>query len=108
MKNRHFAHNRPVRLAQRRISLTIASMERKTYSISVRLKRTKIEYAFVSVPMDGTVMEPDPEDATKLRVNGEKVFETAKRMGTETTVLWAREGEPLIEIHPLQIAPPSA
>lgn len=83
-------------------------MERKTYSVSVRLKRTTIEYAFVSVPMDGNVMEPDPEDATKLRVNGEKVFETAKRMGTEPTVLWAKEGEPVIEIHPWQTAPPRA
>jgi hypothetical protein len=81
-------------------------MERKTYSISVRLKRTKIEYAFVSVPMDESVMEPHPEDATKLRVNGEKVFEVAKRMGTDTTILWAQEGEPLIEIHPWQTAPP--
>ena len=53
-------------------------------------------------------MEPDSEDATKLRVNGEKVFETAKRMGSETTVLWAQEGEPVIEIHPWQTVPPSA
>jgi hypothetical protein len=83
----------------------IVSMERKTYSISVRLKRTRIEYAFVSVPIDGTVMEPDPEDATKFRVNGEKVFEAAKRMGADTTMLWAQEGEPLIEIHPSQTAP---
>src|SRR5262249_41983420 len=93
---------------RRYLSLTIASMERKTYSISVRLKRIKIEYAFVSVPLDGNVMEPDPEDATKLRVNGEKVFERAKRMGTEATVLWAQEGEPVIEIHPWQTAPPRA
>ena len=70
------------------ISLTIASMEQKTYSISVRLKRTKIEYEFVSVPVDGNVMEPAPEDATKLRVNSEKVFEAAKRMGAETAILW--------------------
>jgi hypothetical protein len=105
--------SRFILLVQRPVSLTITSMERKTYSISVRLKRTTIEYAFVSVRvdgtvMDGTVMEPDPEEATTLRVNGEKVFETAKRMGTEATVLWAQEGEPLIEIHPWQTAPPSA
>ncbi len=83
-------------------------MEGKTHSISVRLRRTKVEYAFVSVPLDGNVTEPNPEDATKLRVNGEKVFEFAKRKGTETGVLWAQEGEPLIEIHPWQIAPPRA
>src|SRR5260370_42687517 len=99
---------RPKPLVRQSISLTIASMEGKTYSISVRLKRTKIEYAFVSVPMNGNVMEPDPEDATKLRVNGETNFEAAKRIGTETTILWAQEGEPLIEIHPWQTPPPRA
>ena len=90
------------------LSLTITSMEKKTYSISVRLRRTKVEYAFVSVPMDGNVMDRDPEDATTFRVNGERVFEFAKRMGTDANTLWAQESEPLIEIHPLQVAPPSA
>ena len=83
-------------------------MEKKTYSISVRLRRTTVEYAFVSVPMDGNVMEPNPEDTTKFRVNGEKVFEHAKRMGIETDILWAQESDPLIEIHPWQTAPPNA
>jgi hypothetical protein len=83
-------------------------MEGRTYSISVRLKRTKIEYAFVSVPVDGNVIDPDPEDPTTGRVNGEKVFEAAKRLGTDTTTLWAQEGEPLIEIHPWQTRPPRA
>ncbi len=83
-------------------------MEKKTYSISVRLRRTKIEYAFVSVPMDGSVMERDPEDTNKFRVNGEKVFEFAKTMGTDAGILWAQETEPLIEIHPWQVAPPRA
>jgi len=83
-------------------------MEKTTYSISVRLRRTKIEYAFVSVPMDGSVMERDPEDTNKFRVNGEKVFEFAKTMGTGAGILWAQETEPLIEIHPWQVAPPRA
>jgi len=42
----------------------------------------------------------------KLRVNGEKVFEFAKRMGAEPGILWAQEGEFVIEIHPWQTAPP--
>lgn len=83
-------------------------METKTYSVSVRLRRTKVEYAFVSVPVAGNVMEQDPEDATRLRMSGEKVFEVAKRMGADPSVLWAEEGEPLIEVHPLQTAPPRA
>jgi hypothetical protein len=83
-------------------------MAEKTYSISVRLRRTKVEYAFVSVAMDRDVWEQDPEDATRLRVNGEKVMELAKSMGADSSVLWAQEGEPVIEVHPWQTAPPSA
>jgi hypothetical protein len=81
-------------------------METKTYSVSVRLRRTKVEYAFVSVPVTGNVMEQDPEDPTRLRMSGDKVFDLAKRMGADPTVLWAEESEPLIEVHPLQTAPP--
>jgi hypothetical protein len=83
-------------------------MEKKTYSISVRLRRTKVEYAFVSVPIDAKVMERNPEDTTKFRVNGEKVFEIAKQMGADGSVLWAQESDPLVEIHPWQTAPPRA
>jgi hypothetical protein len=83
-------------------------MEKKTYSISVRLRRTKVEFAFVSVPMDERVLERDPEDSTKVRVNPERVFEIAKHMGIDTSVLWAEEGAPLIELHPWQTAPPRA
>jgi hypothetical protein len=48
------------------LGLRYRVMEKKTYSISVRLRRTRVEYAFVSVPMDANIMERDPEDATKL------------------------------------------
>jgi hypothetical protein len=61
----------------------------------VRLRRTKIEHAFVSVPMNGNVMERDPEDAAKFRVNGEKVFELTKTMRTNAGILCAQETEPL-------------
>ena len=74
----------------------------------MRLRRTTVEYAFVSVPMDSNVMEPDPEGHNKYRVNPEKVVEIAKRMGNETDLLWARESDPLIEVHPWQTAPPRA
>jgi hypothetical protein len=77
-----------------------------TYSISVRLRRTKVEYAFVSVPIDEQVLETDPEDNTKRKINPEKLGKIAKRLGTEGSVLWAEEGGPLIELHPLQTAPP--
>jgi hypothetical protein len=36
-------------------------MEKKTYSISMRLRRTTVEYAFVSVPLEGDVWEVHPD-----------------------------------------------
>jgi hypothetical protein len=95
-------------LADDAFRLRLVSMQKKTYSISMRLRRTTVEYAFVSVPVDENVLDPDPEDATKLRVNGKKVCEVAKRMGAEMGVLWAQEHEPVIEPHPWQIPPPRA
>jgi hypothetical protein len=83
-------------------------METKTHSVSVRLRRTKVEYAFVSVPVTGNVIEQDAEDAARLRMSGDRIFELAKSMGSDPSVLWAEESEPLIEIHPLQTAPPRA
>jgi hypothetical protein len=83
-------------------------MEAKSYSISVRLRRTTFEYAFVSVPLDEQMWEQHPDDPKKRRVNAEKVMETATRMGSDPIVLWARESEPQIEPHPLQVAPPRA
>jgi hypothetical protein len=83
-------------------------MEAKSYSISARLRRTTHEYAFVSVPVDEHIWEQHPDEPKKQRVNANKVFETAKRMGSDPTVLWARESEPVIEPHPWQIAPPRA
>jgi hypothetical protein len=82
--------------------------EKKTHSVSVRQRRTSFEYVFVSVPVDEHVWERHPDDSKKQRVNAERVMEIAKRMGGDPTVLWARESEPLIEPHPLQVAPPRA
>jgi len=67
-----------------------------------------MEHAFVSVPVDEQVREQHPDDPKKQRINGEMVFEIAKRMGNDPSVLWAQEGEPLIEVHPWQTAPPRA
>jgi hypothetical protein len=83
-------------------------MDTKTYSVSVRLRRTKVEYAFVSVPVSGNIMEQDPASTTRLRMSGDKVFELAKRMASDPSVLWAEEEEPVIEIHPFQTVPPRA
>ena len=78
------------------------------YTISVRLRRTKVEYAFVSVPIDENVLERDPDDDKRVRINSDRVSEVAKRLGMDPNVLWAQEGAPLVELHPLQTAPPRA
>lgn len=56
------------------------------------------------------VCEPPIEvpTAKKRRFNGEKVFEIAKCMGSDPSVLWAQESEPVIEPHPWQAPPPGA
>jgi hypothetical protein len=64
--------------------------EKRTYSSSVRLRRTKVEYAFVSVPVNEEIWEQHPDDPKKRRINGEKVFEIAQRMGSVPSVLWAQ------------------
>ena len=83
-------------------------MEAKSYSISVRLRRTTFEYAFVSVPVNQHIWEQHPDDPKKQRINPEIVMEIARQMGSDPTVLWARESEPRIEPHPWQVAPPRA
>ena len=77
-----------------------------TYSISMRLRRTKVEYAFVSVPIDEHVLERDSDDNAKVKISPERLTEVAKRLGTDGSVLWTEEGSPLIELHPVQMAPP--
>ncbi len=72
----------------------------------VRLRRTKVEYAFVTVPIDENAFVQQPGDVP--RFSSEKVLEIAKRMGTDPDVLWAQENEPVIEIHPRQTPPPRA
>ena len=72
----------------------------------VRLRRTKIEYAFVSVPIDESVFVQQPGNVP--RFSTQNVFEIAKRMGTDPDVLWPQENERVVEVHPLQTEPPRA
>ena len=62
----------------------------------------------MSVPVDEQIWEQHPGDPKKSQINGDKVFEIAKHMGSDPSVLWAQESEPLIEIPPWQTAPPRA
>jgi hypothetical protein len=75
-----------------------------TYSISVRIKRTVTEEIHVLVPVTSQVIDEQPDGSG--RINGERVFAEAVRIGQTHDLAWRREGEPLVEIHPLQTPPP--
>ena len=79
-------------------------MTAPTYSISVRIKRTVIEEIHVLVPVTSDVVDEQPDGTG--RVSGEKVFAKAIEIGQTQVLEWRREGEPLVEIHPLQTPPP--
>jgi len=55
--------------------------ERKTYSISVRLRRTVTEEAFVSVPLDAEITDPTPDKGGQFHVDGNKLMKAAVRLG---------------------------
>jgi hypothetical protein len=69
------------------------------YSISVRVRRTVTEEVHVLVPVTDEVVTDD-------HLDGDKVFAAAIRIGLEQSHEWRREGEPTVEIHPLQTPPP--
>lgn len=82
----------------------------KTYSISLRLRRTTIEYAYVSVLVTGDIMQADDEgnilqDANgHARIDPQKMVLRATELARRPTVTWYRESEQ-IEPHPIQKAP---
>ena len=80
--------------------------EPKTYSISVRLRRTTVESAFVKVPVNADAMQPTPDQDGKFRLDPEKVMEVAVNLGAQKSTQWIVEGEPIVEPHPIQVAPP--
>jgi hypothetical protein len=77
----------------------------KTYSVSVRLRRTTIEEAFVSVPIT-TDMWKAPDDQGRVSLDGEKVMAEALNIGSDPETVWTLEEQPKIEHHPIQKAPP--
>ena len=69
------------------------------YSIAVRIRRTVVEEVHVLVPITDGVVTDDHVDPDKL-------FAEAIRIGRESAQEWRPDGEPLVEIHPLQTPPP--
>lgn len=71
------------------------------YSVAVRIRRTVTEEVHVLVPVTDAVVTGD-------HLDGEKIFAEALRIGAAQHHEWRREGEPTVEIHPLQTPPPHA
>ena len=73
-------------------------------SMTVRLRRVRTETTQVTVPITPEVMRPKVEgDGPKLDVD--KIIEAALILGKLDTTVWEIEGEPEIQLHPIQNAP---
>jgi hypothetical protein len=75
-------------------------------SMSVRLRRVRTETTQVSVPITQEVMRSgEGGDGPKLDVD--KIIEAALQLGKSDSIEWETEGEPEIQLHPIQNSPES-
>jgi hypothetical protein len=79
-------------------------MEEKSLSISVRLRRSTIETARVTVPITEEVTRPG-EDGSARKLDVDKIIDAALRIGKLTSTNWELEGDPEISLHPVQADP---
>jgi hypothetical protein len=70
-------------------------------SVSWRLQRVTIEYAYVSVPVADDLVQPDDQGVNRL--DAQAMARKAVEMGDSPEVVWYREGQQ-VELHPLQKA----
>ncbi len=75
-----------------------------TYSVSFRLQRVTVEYAYVSVPVTSDLIAKQ-EDGTG-RIDVPRMVQRAVEMGQSPDVRWHPEDQQ-IQPHPLQKAPDS-
>jgi hypothetical protein len=80
--------------------------EQKTYSISCRLRRTITEEAFVLVLVADEVKQDTPDKKGRYFLDGKKVMDAAVCLGSDPATRWTRESEVVVELHPVQVAPP--
>lgn len=80
--------------------------EKRTYSISIRLRRTSVEEAFVSVPVEPQIMHSQPDEKGSFHIDPDKVVAQAVLLGRDPATVWTLETQPMIEPHPIQMAPP--
>jgi hypothetical protein len=75
-----------------------------TLSMSVRLRRVRTEATTVTVPITPEVMRPSEEgDGPKMDVD--KIIEAALQLGKFDSIEWEIEGQPEIQLHPIQNLP---
>lgn len=79
--------------------------DKGTYSICFRLRRTNHEEAFVSVPVTEEILEDNPDEHGHRELDAEKLMQAAIRLGADPDTRWRVEGKPIVEVHPVQIAP---
>jgi hypothetical protein len=79
-------------------------MESNTLSISVRLRRRTTESAHISVPITEEVLRPS-EDGDGKKPDVDKIIEAALQLAKLDSTEWVTEGEPEIQLHPIQDAP---
>lgn len=72
------------------------------YSISLRLRRTTVEYAYVSVPVDDAIVRPDESGVG--RIDAERMTAVAVQFGGRPEVVWYPEDRDIVP-HPMQKAP---
>lgn len=60
----------------------------------------------MSVVVTDALMKPEPETDGSYRIDVDRLFAEAVRLGGSDRVAWRREGEPSIEVHPMQTPEP--
>jgi hypothetical protein len=76
----------------------------KTYSIAVRLRRTTTEEAYLSVPVDGAIMQDEPGADGSYRMDPDKLWAEAIRLADQSAE-WTVEDRQVTP-HPIQQSPP--
>ena len=76
----------------------------KTYSMQLRLQRTTIEDAYISVPLTNSIMTKENEDGS-LGIDIEKFFKEAIAISADNGVDWQIESS-TVEAHPMQTVRP--
>jgi hypothetical protein len=81
-----------------------------TYSVSLRLRRITVEYAYVSVPVTDAIMQTDDHGELKTdekrytRIDVEKMVQRGIDIARSGQTRWYPEEEK-VEPHPVQKAP---